>query len=154
MRICKLWFNLGFIAWTVHPLYYELLIIVMVWNIRIGKDIFFYLGIVTHLVYEFCVEIAFSSSSSALDFFNFFTRLFTAFSDHFPSIDESSLPFFHANRRFTIGGVNGNIFESNKFLFTIQALLFFLMKVQRKTVTFFRTFRLDGVRLFRFSQLV
>lgn len=69
-----------------------------------------YLGIVTHLVWEFCVEIAFSISSSALDFFSFFTRLFTAFSDHFPSIDESSLPFFHANKRFTIGGVNGSIF--------------------------------------------
>lgn len=72
---------------------------------------FNYLGIVTHLVYEFCVEIAFSSSSSALDFFNFFTRLLTAFSDHLPSIDESSFPFFHANKRFTIGGVNGNILK-------------------------------------------
>lgn len=72
-----------------------------------------YLGIVTHLVYGFCVEIAFSSSSSALVFFNFFTRLLTAFSDHFPSIDESSLPFFQANNRFTIGGVNGNIFDND-----------------------------------------
>lgn len=73
--------------------------------------LFIYLGIVTHLVYGFCVDIAFSSSSSALDFFNFFTKLLTAFSDHLPSIDESSFPFFHANKRFTIGGVNGSIFK-------------------------------------------
>lgn len=69
----------------------------------------------THLVYGFCVDIAFSNSSSALDFFNFFTKLLTAFSDHLPSIDESSFPFFHANKRFTIGGVNGSIFETNNF---------------------------------------
>lgn len=73
-------------------------------------NVWIYLGIVTHLVWLFCVEIAFSSSSKAPLFFNFFTRLLTAFSDHFPSIDDSSLPFFHASKRFTTGGVNGNIF--------------------------------------------
>lgn len=75
-----------------------------------------YLGTVIHLVYGFCVEIAFSNSSNALDFFNFFTKLLTAFSDHLPSIDESSFPFFHANKRLTIGGVNGNMLTNQKFV--------------------------------------
>lgn len=76
----------------------------------------------THLVYGFCVDIAFSNSSSALDFFNFFTKLLTAFSDHFPSIDESSFPFFHANNRFTIGGVKGSIFDDQFYSFNFWNL--------------------------------
>lgn len=108
-----------------------------------------YLGIVTHLVYGFCVEIAFSSSSSALDFFNFFTRLLTAFSDHFPSIDESSLPFFQANNRFTIGGVNGNIFDNDQCrLITIFCVCVFEFLINRKPkkkiVFFFRFSCLSG----------
>lgn len=62
-----------------------------------------HLGIVTHFVLWFCDEIALSSSSKAPDFFNFFTKLFTAFSHHLSS---ASVPFFHPNNRFTTGGVN------------------------------------------------
>lgn len=77
-----------------------------------------YLGIVTHLVLQFCVVIAFSSSSSWAVFFNFFTRLFTAFSHHFSSWPFCSpLPaplwpvvvFFHPSSLFTTGGVNGKM---------------------------------------------
>lgn len=77
-----------------------------------------YLGIVTHLVLPFCVVIAFSSSSSWPVFFNFFTKLFTAFSHHFSSCPFCSpLPappgtlvdFFQPKSRFTTGGVNGNM---------------------------------------------
>lgn len=64
---------------------------------------------VTHFVRKLCVDIAFSNSSKAPDFLIFFTKLLTAFSAHFPSADESSFPFFHASRRLTTGGVNGNI---------------------------------------------
>lgn len=39
-----------------------------------------HLGIVMHLVWLFCVLMAFSRSCNASDFFSFFTRLFTAFS--------------------------------------------------------------------------
>lgn len=62
-----------------------------------------YLGIVTHFVFWFWDEMARSSSSNAPDFFNFFTKLFTAFSHHLSS---ASLPFFQPNKRFTTGGVN------------------------------------------------
>ena len=62
-----------------------------------------YLGIVTHFVLWFCEEMARSSSSKAPDFFNFLTKLFTAFSHHLSS---ASVPFFHPNKRFTTGGVN------------------------------------------------
>lgn len=65
---------------------------------------------VTHLVLLFWVEIAFSSSSRAPDFFNFLTKLLTAFSDHLSSaMDEPSGHFFQPNRRFTTGGVKGNM---------------------------------------------
>lgn len=65
-----------------------------------------YLGMVIHLVLASCVVMAFSNSSRPPHFFSFFTRLFTAFSDHLSSLSES--PFFQPNRRFTIGGVNGD----------------------------------------------
>lgn len=77
-----------------------------------------YLGMVTHLVLQFCVVMAFSSSSSWAVFFNFFTRLFTAFSHHFSSWPFCSpLPaplgpvvvFFHPSSLFTTGGVNGKM---------------------------------------------
>lgn len=55
-----------------------------------------------------CVVMAFSSSSNCPVFFNFFTRLLTAFSHHFSSCPFSS-PFFQPRSLFTIGGVNGNM---------------------------------------------
>ena len=58
-----------------------------------------------HLVVGSCVVIAFSNSSKPPVFFNFFTKLFTAFSLHL----SSPSPFFHPKSRFTIGGVNGSI---------------------------------------------
>ena len=64
-----------------------------------------YLGIVMHLVDVSCVLIAFFSSSSPPVFFNFFTKLFTAFSDHLSTSELS--PFFHPSKVFTIGGVKG-----------------------------------------------
>ena len=60
------------------------------------------LGIVMHFVCGSCVEMAFSSSSSPPVFLSFFTRLFTAFSDHLSSVSS----FFQPNKRLTIGGVN------------------------------------------------
>lgn len=77
-----------------------------------------YLGMVTHLVLQFCVVIAFSSSSSCPVLFNFFTRLFTAFSHHFSSCPFCSPPpappwplvdFFQPSSLFTTGGVNGKM---------------------------------------------
>lgn len=77
-----------------------------------------YLGIVTHLVLQFCVVIAFSSSSSWPVFFSFFTKLFTAFSHHFSSWPFCSPPpappgplvdFFQPSSLFTTGGVNGKM---------------------------------------------
>lgn len=78
-----------------------------------------YLGMVTHLVFKFCVVMAFSSSSSWPVFFSFFTKLFTAFSHHFSSWPFCSPPppappeplavFFQPSRRFTTGGVNGRM---------------------------------------------
>lgn len=73
---------------------------------------------VTHLVLQFCVVIAFSSSSSCPVFFNFFTKLFTAFSHHFSSCPFCSPPpappgplvdFFQPSSLFTTGGVNGKM---------------------------------------------
>lgn len=61
-----------------------------------------------HFVLTFCVVMAFSNSSSCPVFFNFFTRLFTAFSHHFSSCPFCS-PFFQPRSLFTIGGVNGNM---------------------------------------------
>ena len=63
-----------------------------------------YLGIVIHFVFKSWVVIAFSNSSTPPLFFNFFTRLLTAFSDHLSSFSMS--PFFQPKRRLTIGGVN------------------------------------------------
>lgn len=71
-----------------------------------------YLGIVTHLVLGFCDEMARSSSSSAPDFLNFFTKLLTAFSLHLPSASEH---FLQPKRRFTTGGVNGSIATAELF---------------------------------------
>ena len=77
-----------------------------------------YLGMVTHLVLQFCVVIAFSSSSSWPVLFNFFTKLFTAFSHHFSSCPFCSPPpappwplvdFFQPSSLFTTGGVNGRM---------------------------------------------
>lgn len=77
-----------------------------------------YLGMVTHFVLQFCVVIAFSSSSSWPVFFSFFTKLFTAFSHHFSSCPFCSpLPatpgplgdFFQPRSLFTTGGVNGKM---------------------------------------------
>lgn len=77
-----------------------------------------YLGMVTHLVLQFCVVMAFSSSSSWPVFFSFFTRLLTAFSHHFsswpfcsppPAPPEPLADFFQPSRRFTTGGVNGKM---------------------------------------------
>lgn len=65
---------------------------------------------VTHLVLQFCVVMARSSSSSAPDFFSFFTRLLTAFSHHLPSTESSAEAFFQPSKRFTIGGLNCSIF--------------------------------------------
>lgn len=67
-----------------------------------------HLGIVMHFVLIFCVVMAFSSSSSCPVFFSFFTKLFTAFSDHFSSWPFCS-PFFHPKSLFTMGGVKGRI---------------------------------------------
>lgn len=67
-----------------------------------------YLGIVIHFVLIFCVVMAFSNSSSCPVFFNFFTRLFTAFSHHFSSCPFCS-PFFQPKSLFTMGGVKGRI---------------------------------------------
>lgn len=73
---------------------------------------------VTHLVLQFCVVIAFSSSSSWPVFFSFFTKLFTAFSHHFSSCPFCSPPpappgplvdFFQPSSLFTTGGVNGKM---------------------------------------------
>lgn len=70
------------------------------------------------MVLQFCVVIAFSSSSSWPVFFNFFTKLFTAFSHHFSSWPFCSPPpappgplvdFFQPNNLFTTGGVNGKM---------------------------------------------
>lgn len=70
------------------------------------------------MVLQFCVVIAFSSSSSWPVFFSFFTRLFTAFSHHFSSCPFCSPPpappgplvdFFQPNSLFTTGGVNGKM---------------------------------------------
>lgn len=61
-----------------------------------------------HLVLIFWVVMAFSNSSSCPVFFNFFTRLFTAFSHHFSSCPFCS-PFFQPRSLFTIGGVKGSI---------------------------------------------
>jgi len=60
-----------------------------------------------HFVFESCVVIAFSRSSKPPLFFSFFTKLLTAFSDHFSSL--SLLSFFQPSNRFTIGGVNASI---------------------------------------------
>uniref|UniRef100_A0A0L8GC60 Uncharacterized protein n=1 Tax=Octopus bimaculoides TaxID=37653 RepID=A0A0L8GC60_OCTBM len=49
-------------------------------------------------------------------FFSFLTRLFTAFSDHLSSFSDS--PFFQPNKRFTIGGVNGD----NEFMSRLISL--------------------------------
>jgi len=57
-----------------------------------------------HFVLGSLVIIAFSSSSKPPLFFNFLTRLLTAFSDHFSSLSAS--PFFQPNNFFTMGGVN------------------------------------------------
>lgn len=54
-----------------------------------------------HLVLQLCVVMAFSSSSRPVDFFNFFTRLFTAFSLHLSSPSD----FFQPSNRLTIGGL-------------------------------------------------
>ena len=64
-----------------------------------------YLGIVIHLVWAFCSLIDFSNSSIPPLFFNFFTKLFTAFSLHL----SSPSPFFHPNKRLTTGDANGKI---------------------------------------------
>ena len=69
---------------------------------------------VTHLVLQFCVVMARSSSSSAPDFFSFFTRLLTAFSHHLPSTESSAEAFFQPSKRFTIGGLNCSIFFGRK----------------------------------------
>lgn len=70
------------------------------------------------MVLQFCVVIAFSSSSSWPVFFSFFTRLFTAFSHHFSSWPFCSPPpaplgplvdFFQPKSLFTTGGVNGKM---------------------------------------------
>lgn len=54
-----------------------------------------------HLVLQLCVVMAFSSSSRPVDFFNFLTRLLTAFSLHL----SSPSAFFQPNNRLTIGGL-------------------------------------------------
>lgn len=61
-----------------------------------------------HLVFTFCVVMAFSSSSNCPVFLSFFTKLLTAFSHHFSSCPFCS-PFFQPSRRFTIGGVKGRM---------------------------------------------
>lgn len=70
------------------------------------------------MVLQFCVVIAFSSSSSWPVFFSFFTKLFTAFSHHFSSCPFCSPPpappgplvdFFQPSSLFTTGGVNGRM---------------------------------------------
>lgn len=66
-----------------------------------------HLGIVMHFVLGSWVDRAFVNSSNPPVFFSFLTRLFTAFSDHLSSL--SCSPFFHANKRLTIGGVKGEI---------------------------------------------
>lgn len=54
----------------------------------------------------------FSSASNApFFFFNFFTRLSTAFSAHF----SSSSPCFHPSKRFTAGEVKENNDETDIF---------------------------------------
>ena len=67
------------------------------------------LAIVIHLVLESWVDMAFSSSSKVLFFLSFFTNDLTAFSDHFSSCSFLASPLRHPRRRFTIGGVNGNM---------------------------------------------
>lgn len=69
-----------------------------------GYIIMTYLGIVTHFVFGSWVVIAFSSSSKPLFFFNFFTKLLTAFSQYL----SSPSPFFHPSSFLTMGGVKGN----------------------------------------------
>lgn len=54
-----------------------------------------------HLVLQLCVVMAFSSSSRPVDFFNFLTKLLTAFSLHL----SSPSAFFQPNNRLTIGGL-------------------------------------------------
>lgn len=61
----------------------------------------YYLGIVMHLVLQLWVVMAFSSSSRPVDFFNFLTRLLTAFSLHL----SSPSAFFQPSSRLTIGGL-------------------------------------------------
>jgi hypothetical protein len=51
--------------------------------------------------------MALSSSSRPPDFLSFFTKLFTAFSDH----GSSSSPTFQDKSRLTMGGVNPNKFR-------------------------------------------
>ena len=53
--------------------------------------------------------MAFSNSSKVLFFLSFFTNDLTAFSDHFSSCSFLASPLRHPRRRFTIGGVNGNM---------------------------------------------
>ena len=67
------------------------------------------LAIVIHLVLESWVVMAFSNSSKVLFFLSFFTNDLTAFSDHFSSCSFLASPLRHPRRRFTIGGVNGNM---------------------------------------------
>lgn len=71
-----------------------------------------------HFVWTFCVVMAFSNSSNCPVFFNFFTRLLTAFSHHFSSCPFCSPPpappgplddFFQPSSLFTTGGVNGKM---------------------------------------------
>lgn len=68
-----------------------------------------------------CVVMALSSSSRAPDFFNFLTRLLTAFSAHLSSCcwaEGSGCPVgdvvltFQPSSRFTTGGVNASMLPS------------------------------------------
>lgn len=76
-----------------------------------------------HLVLIFWVVMAFSNSSSCPVFFNFFTRLFTAFSHHFSSCPFCS-PFFQPRSLFTIGGVKGSIDIFSKSTTALNIFLF------------------------------
>ena len=64
-------------------------------------------GMVTHFELLSCVVIAFSRSSRPLHFRSFFTRDFTAFSDHFSSCSVLNSPFFQPSSRFSMGDVKG-----------------------------------------------
>lgn len=81
-----------------------------------------------HFVDVSCVLIAFFSSSKPPVFFSFFTKLLTAFSDHLSTSELS--PFFHPNKVFTIGGVNGERVVILSFLIhnVIQPLRYALRK--------------------------